>query len=91
MTFPDFKGTKINGDDRVTLSFPWSVMLSLAVLAGITMAVVWDATGDLSDSVDRLTNTLTVIERRVVEGEHERHELDTRISVIEARHRRDDS
>lgn len=88
MSFPDFKGTKVGGESDVTLQFPWSVMLTLALLAAITMVVVWDTTTDLAESVDRLAIATERISAQVKDGERERFQLNTRIQLLEAETKR---
>ena len=87
MPIPDFRGTKVNGGEQVKLEFPWSVLLSIGILAAMTMVVVWDATSDLAESVDRLTAAIKTIEQKVDDGQRERNTMNTRISILEARDR----
>lgn len=72
-------GTKVGGTERVTVEFPWSFVLTLCVVVGVAVTVMWFRTGDVIDKQQETTAAIKVIGTEV--NKHE-----TRISVLETRH-----
>ena len=83
----DLRGVKLEGADRdgATLKVPWHIWAGLFSLLAAAVFSVWLSTRDVATELRALSASVDRLAYELDKGQDERHALDRRVTVLEAR------